>query len=141
MVTMQLSSMSSFETSHRAKLLQSASLIAYLSCHVVLLGFAFEVAERFRFSFLCSIALPLSLADCPSSTQSHFASALTLAGVPITVQLGPRHQHNGTPKGSTPRNTIVNHISWVFTSAISGFGVNVIIAALPTVELCMNKGE
>jgi len=46
-VTMQLSSMSSFETSHRAKLLQSASLIAYLSCHVVLLGFAFEVAGRF----------------------------------------------------------------------------------------------
>ncbi|KAL0043902.1 hypothetical protein WJX82_003588 [Trebouxia sp. C0006] len=62
-------------------------------------------------------------------------SNTTCSGVPITVQLGPRHQHNGTPKGSTPRNTIVNHISWVFTSAISGFGVNVIIAALPTVEL------
>ncbi len=59
----------------------------------------------------------------------------------MTVQQEPRHQHNGTPKGFIPENTSINDIFWDFTSTSSGFGVNVTIAALPTVELCMNKGE
>ncbi len=92
-------------------------------------------------SLLCSISLPLPLAHCPSSTQPHLASALTLAGLPISVQQEARHQHNGTSTGSTLWDNTSNNVSWPVTFIISGLCLDTIIAALPTVELCMIEGE
>ena len=88
-------------------------------------------------------SLPLFLAHYSSLTWPHLASALTPAGGPMTVPKAPRHQHNGISKGSTPCNTTSNNISWVCTSTSSGFKDldNLIIAALPAVELCMIGGE
>ncbi len=92
-------------------------------------------------SLFCSTSLPLSLAHYPSFTWPHFASALTLAGVPMTVQQELRHQHNGRPTGSTVCDNISKNDSWPVTFIISGLGLDTIIPALPTVELCIIEGE
>ena len=113
------------------------SLEGRLSCCGVLLWSA-HVSSA---SLLCSTSLPLSLARCPSFTSPHLAAVLTLAGSSMTVHQEPRHQHNGTPLGSTLWDNTSHNVSWPLTLTLLCLGLDTIIAALPTVKLCMIEGE
>ncbi|KAL0043952.1 hypothetical protein WJX82_008536 [Trebouxia sp. C0006] len=74
-------------------------------------------------------------------TTGLVATPTLTPGVLVTVPKAPCHQHNGISTGSTPQNITINNTSWVSTSTCSGFDFNIIIAALPAVELCMMEGS